>query len=430
MAPDRAGPGRIQSAGAAAHDHHTLALGGALQLRLPAHAGVHGAGDGLAGKHVGHAAQEASDAGRELLQMSGPGLVGKLRIGNALAPESDEVCPSLLDQQLGVLGLGKAAHSDDRHRHRPLDLADQVGVEAAVGDARRPHELIVEVDGPGHMDAVHAALLLQVSRHGGSVLDGLAALHLVAGVDAAENRQVAAGLAADVLDDKPGQAHPVFKAAAELVGAVVGALRDEGAHQIAVGTVNLHHVDTGLLGPAGSVAVALDDAVDLLIGDRLRDLPALGGRDSAGRLQGIAGEGGVALGARVLELNGHLGAVSMAGVCHSAEALHALVGKQAGLPGAALGFFVNYGGLDGDEAEAALGPGLIIGQGTVGEGAVGIGKVVAHGRHHKAVGDRYRADSDGRKHSRKFHKMTPLFFVQSIRRRTFPGLPGRAYPCR
>ena len=95
------------------------------------------------------------------------------------------------------------------------------------------------------MEGVHAALLLQIGSHSGGVLDGLAALHLVAGVDAAEDGQVAAGLAADVLDDEAGQAHTVLEAAAELIGAVVGALGDEGADQIAVGTVDLHHVDAG-----------------------------------------------------------------------------------------------------------------------------------------------------------------------------------------
>ena len=330
-------------------------------------------------------------------------LLGSSGVSDALTAKGDQVGPALLHQQLRVLGFGEAAHRDHRHGHGPLDLGDQVGIEAAVGDAGSPHELIVEVDGTGHVQGVHAALLLQVGRHSRRVLDALAALHLVAGVDAAQDGQVAAGLAADVLDDQPRQTHPVFKAAAELIGTVVGALGDKGAHQVAVGTVDLHHVDAGLLSPAGRVAVALDDAVDLLIGHCLGDLPAVGGGHGAGRLQGVAGEGGVALGAGVLELDGHLGTIGVAGVRRPAEAVHGVVGEQAGLAGAALGLLIDYGGLDGDEAEAALGTGLIVGHRTVAEGTVGIGQVVAHGGHDKPVGHRDGADLHRRKHSRKLH---------------------------
>ena len=146
----------------------------------------------------------------------------------------------------------------------------------------------------------HAALLLQIGRHCRRVLYALAALHLVAGVDAAQDGQVAAGLAADILNNEPGQAHAVLEAAAELVGAVVGALGDEGADQIPVGAVHLHHVDTGLLGAARRVAIALDDAVDLLVGHGLGDLPACRGGHGAGGLQRIAGQSGVALRACML----------------------------------------------------------------------------------------------------------------------------------
>ena len=429
MAADGAGPRGVQAAGAAAHHGDALLLRSGGQLALTAHAGVHRAGDGLTGEHVGHTAQQTADAGRERLQLAVPGLGGQLRVSDALAAEGDQVGPALLHQQLGVLGLGKPAHGDHGNGYRPLDLRHQIGVEAAVGDAGCPHELVMQVDGAGHMQGVHAALLLQIGRHRRRVLYALAALHLVAGVDAAQDGQVAAGLAADVLNDEPGQAHAVFKAAAELVGAVVGALGDEGADQIPVGTVHLHHVDTGLLGAARRVAVALDDAVDLLVGHRLRDLPARRGGHGAGGLQGIARQGGVPLGARVLQLDGHLGAVGVAGVRHTAEALHRVVREQTGLPGAALGLPVHHRGLDGDQAEAALGPGLIVGQGTVAEGAVGVGKVVAHGGHHKAVGNRHRADLHGRKHGREFHHRTSLP-QNRVRRRTSPALPGRAYPCR
>ena len=96
-----------------------------------------------------------------------------------------------------------------------------------------------------------------MSRDCRRILHALSARDLVAGVDAAENGKVAAGLFADVFDDEPRKAHPVFKAAAKLVRAVVGALGNKRADKIAVGAVDLDHVDPGQLGASGRVAVAL-----------------------------------------------------------------------------------------------------------------------------------------------------------------------------
>ncbi len=104
----------------------------------------------------------------------------------------------------------------------------------------------------------------------------------------------AAGFFADVFDDQPGEPHPVLEAAAKFIGPVIGALGEKGAHQIAVGAVNLCHVDAGLLRPPGRVAVALDDLVELFPGDGFRDLPPAGGGNRAGGFQRISGESGIA----------------------------------------------------------------------------------------------------------------------------------------
>ena len=236
------------------------------------------------------------------------------------------------------------------------------------------------------MDGVDAALGLEVGGHRCGVVHVHAAVALVAGVDAAEYGQVAAGLAADVLDDEPGQAHAVLKAAAELVGALVCAGGDEGAHEIAVGAVDLDHVDACQLGAAGGVAVALDEPVDLFGGHGLGDLTAGAGGDGGSGLERVAGQLAVALGTGVLELDADLGPVGVAAVGHGLEAGDDGVIEEAGLARAALGLLVYDGGLYGDEAEAALGAGLVVGGAAVGQGAVGVGEVVAHGRHDEAVG--------------------------------------------
>ena len=92
-------------------------------------------------------------------------------------------------------------------------------------------------------------------------------------------------------------------------------------------------------------------------------------------------------------------------------------GEQAGFPGTALGLLIDHGGLDGDETEAPLGPGLVVGQGAVAERAVRIGEVVAHGGHHEAVGHRHRADAHGREHIRKFHAV--LLFSLGFQEKNF-----------
>src|SRR5699024_3383854 len=234
VAAQGAEPGRVHAAGAAADDDDVFPDLGRLQLGLAAYAGVHGAGDGAALQHVRHAAQQAGYAGGELLKLAVPRLVRQLGVGYALAAEGDEVRAALLHQQLRVLRLREAAHKDDGDGHGPFYLGAELGVEAAVGDVRGPHELVVDVDGAGDVDGVHAADLFEIGRDGRRVVDVHAAVALVAGVDAAEDGHVAAGLLADVLDYEPGQAHAVLKAAAELVRALVGARGDEGAHEVAV----------------------------------------------------------------------------------------------------------------------------------------------------------------------------------------------------
>ena len=165
-----------------------------------------------------------------------------------------------------------------------------------------------------------------------------------------------------------------------------------------MGAVDLDHVDAGQLGAAGGVAIALDELVDFLSGHGLGDLAAGAGGDGGGGLQGVAGELAVALGAGVLELDADLGAVGVAAVGDGLEAGDDGVVKEAGLAGAALGFLVDDGALEGDEAEAALGAGLIVGGGAVAHGAVRVGEVVAHGRDDETVGDRDGADLDGLEH--------------------------------
>ena len=265
------------------------------------------------------------------------------------------------------------------------------------------------------MNGVDAAFLLQIRGNHSCVLHGDAALALVPGIDTAENGQVAASFLADVLDNQPGQTHTVFKAAAELVGALVGAGGNKGADQIAMGAVDFHHIHAGSLCPGSGVAVALNQTVDFFRRHCLGNFAAAVRCHGAGCFQGETGEFGVALGTGMLQLNGDLCAVAMAAVNGALKAVHSVIGEQAGFPGAALCLGVHHGGLDGNQAEPALCPSLIVGCGTVAEGAVGICKVVAHGRHNETVRNGNGANLNGRKHGRIFHYIQPL----SILRRSY-----------
>ena len=113
--------GGVQAAGAAADDDDVLLHLGGLDLALAADGGVHGAGDGVAAEHVRHAAEQAGNAGGELLELAVAGLVGHLGVGYALAAEGDQVGAALLDEQLGVLRLGEAADNDDGDTDGALD---------------------------------------------------------------------------------------------------------------------------------------------------------------------------------------------------------------------------------------------------------------------------------------------------------------------
>ena len=124
--------------GAAAYDDDVLPDLGRLDLGFAADAGVHGAGDGVALEHVRHAAEQAGNAGGELLKLTVAGLVGHFGVGYALAAEGDQVGAALLYEQFGVLRLGEAADDDYGDADGALYFGAQLGVEAAVGDVGEP----------------------------------------------------------------------------------------------------------------------------------------------------------------------------------------------------------------------------------------------------------------------------------------------------
>ena len=413
-----------QTGDAAADDHNLLLdVGSRFAVNFMPQEGVDQAAQGLALVHVGRAALQAGDARKNVIQAILLRALGHMRIGQGLTTEGDQVGTTLLNHELGVLRLGEAADGDGGDMDGTLDFGEQVGAEPAVNRGGSPHELVLDVHRAGDMQALDAAIL-EVACDCRGILNGKTAQNLIGGVDARDDGDLAAHALLHFLDDEAREAHTVLEGAAELVEALVGARAHEGAYQIAVSHMDLDGVDAALHGALGSVAVALDQLVDLLGGDFLGNVATVSCLDGAGSLNGGAGVLGVALGAGVLQLNAHAGAVLMGGVGDALEAGDARVVVEAGLQRAALGALVDDRCLDGDKAEAALGALGIVGHGLIGPGAIGIGEVVAHGGNHETVLHLHGANLDRLEHFLELHKRPSKSNEACASRSTLPSCKG------
>lgn len=119
----------------------------------------------------------------------------------------------------------------------------------------------------------------------------------VGGVELDPDREAGAHLRADGRDDLGEQPHPVVQAAAPAVGAPVDQRGEELAEEVAVGGVDLHPVEAGLLGPPGRDREPGDGGLDV----------GLGHRGGAGEALGVLAEVHPYVGGRPGRA-GHLGA--------------------------------------------------------------------------------------------------------------------------
>ena len=98
-----------------------------------------------------------------------------------------------------------------------------------------------------------------------------------------EQRLVVGPVRAHRFGDLGDEAHPVGFRAAIFVGALVGSLRQELVHEIAVRAMQLQHVEAGLMGAPRRVAPGLHQVLHLVALQRLRHRPFLAVGDRARR---------------------------------------------------------------------------------------------------------------------------------------------------
>ena len=274
--------GSIETAGAAADDDDFFALVGRHDFCFTTAFRVQCAGNRFAAEHVRYTAEKTADARRHAVEVAVFSLVRHFRISQTLTAKGNEVDTAFTDQEFSILRFRITADGNDRNVDGPFDFFDQRSAETAVNGTGSPHEFVMDVDGTADMEGVDAAFFDKICCNGCCILNRLTAFNVIAGVNTAEDRHLAARLFADVFNDQPRQAHAVFKATAEFVETIVGTGRNEGADQVTVGTVDFDHIDAGTLSAGSRIAIAFDQLIDFFTRNSDRYFAARRGSDGTG----------------------------------------------------------------------------------------------------------------------------------------------------
>ena len=173
----------------------------------------------------------------------------------------------------------------DRHGHDAGLLADLLGVGHLIAVLAGPRTLHRRAGRHAARRAVdHVdALGLQQAREPHALLEAPAGVVLAG--EAHEQRFVLRPDGAHALRHLDGKAHAVRLRAAVGVGALVGGGREELVDQVAVGGVDLDHVEAGLVGARCRLAPLDREVAHLVVRQRPRRRRALGVRHGAGRHQ-------------------------------------------------------------------------------------------------------------------------------------------------
>ncbi|EAU32853.1 conserved hypothetical protein [Aspergillus terreus NIH2624] len=328
---------------------------------------------------------------------------GEPRVLLEATADQRDIEPLLLEQAVRLLAVRDGAHHRDEQLVADglLDGNRERRLERGAG-----LDLLRGVPAAGaEIDQIDGALLDELLREAHRVgeapaLLGQGVLDPVGGGDAQEDGDGRADGVAGGLGDLQRQADAVLEGAAVLVGARVGAGREEAGQQVSVGVVDLDEVRPGgegalngghpgslelgnvLLGHGlgGGERVGKGDAAGPL--DVVRPAADLFGGDGAGA--GHPGGDGAGLAAGVGDLDADLLALAVDEVDDAAHGGDLGVLPEADVLGGDAALGQHGGGLDHHQAGAALGDAAQMGDVVVGHVAI-LGRVLAEGGKAQAV---------------------------------------------
>ena len=421
---------RLHPRGPAAHDGHTQRLLAWRHMRvIRVTAGrVDGTGDLLL-RHERFlpTAAQAGDAPADRLDLAVLGFERPIRIRQHLPREADQVGAALGQDLLAVFGVAQRVAVDDRDVDDLFDRLGRVHGPALVVVHR------VEACARALLDA-HAEIegrdtgLFHHLRHQLAFFHLAAARHPLVDRVANHHGEVIAALLVDLIDDGEREAHPVFEAAAETIGAPIQQRAHELGQQIAVGRMQLDRIEAGLLDAPGRLGKEVDQLQNLLgrrrahrlalfLGVLVDDLVA--GRPGqlqhavVGRQRIVARDG--ALPARVHQLDRAPGAVTVHAVGEPGQAGDEVVAvrHQAGHGGPA-GLGIRRGRADDDQPDATFGELTVMIEVVLTHRTIGV-RGADVGRHmDDAVGHLHVSDTDrGKQVGELAHRHVPFCAVAS-----------------
>lgn len=190
-------------------------------------------------------------------------------VAEVLASDTDEIGLSFLQNLFGLLGLGDESNSDGGDLSL---IADTLGVRNLVSGLNI--DANADVSAGRNVNNVNAESLELTGEFDGIVDSPSSLLQKVGGRDADEQGLGPGG--ANLLDSLENKTGAVLEAASVLIRAVVGNGRQEVVDEISVSSVDLDHIEAGLLGANSGGNKLVLDLMNLLDGQLVRDSPLSG----------------------------------------------------------------------------------------------------------------------------------------------------------
>lgn len=280
MAAQRAYPGSLHAANAAANDYNVLFgfRGGNGILLLPGHRRIQSTAQILTLENAVQASRVAGDAGANLLCLFLHQLVGPFRVRQKLPGQTDAIDLFFLNGLEGQLRVFHPTGANHRDMHMLFDL-NRLGQIAPLRHVHRrmsvPPGIVGAIVGVEHVVAAgfqqlrRSNAFIQIAAHLGKRFPwqrtAVEALHHGAHAVPDGNRVVLTAAFLDGLHNLLRKQEAAFQAAAVFVGPLVAERQRELIQQIAlVHRMDLHTVHAAFLRLACGLVEAADILLDLL----------------------------------------------------------------------------------------------------------------------------------------------------------------------